>query len=126
MKKLLNIFLLLMVFTLPACTRKVGWIQTNIGNSFTARYRFFDGVQRDIIRLDAEDSVTLTYDIEVIDGSLTLHLMDPNNELVWETIFIENANNTFEFTPEIEGRYRLNVLDEATEGSFDLEWKINK
>ena len=124
MKKFLSLLLLLILFTLPACTRKVGWVETNIGNTFTARYRLFDGMQTDTIRLDAGESVILTYDIEVLEGSLTLQIEDPNGDSVWERTFNQNENSKLEFSSEMDGRYQINLIGYETEGSFDLQWEI--
>jgi hypothetical protein len=123
MKKFLSLLLLLILFTLPACTRKVGWVETNIGNTFTAQYRFFDGMQTDTIRLDAGESVILAYDIEVLEGNLSLQITDPNGDSVWERTFIENENSELKFTSEMGGRYKINLTGEETEGEFDLQWE---
>jgi hypothetical protein len=124
MKKFLGLLLLLISLTLPACTRKVGWVETNIGNTFSARYRLFDGMQTDIIRLETGESVILAYDIEVLEGSVTLQITDPNRDHVWESKFTQNEKGELEFTSEMDGRYQINIIGEETEGSFDLQWEI--
>ena len=123
MKKVLLTVVLLSALTLTACSRtQVGWVATNIGDTFEASYRRFDGQEVETYQLDSGESFTLSYDIEVDEGSLTLELVDPQDELVWEESFSEHAEDVFEFTPESSGHYRLRVIGDDTQGSFELNW----
>ena len=124
MKKALIVLSLLTMIFLSSCTRKVGWVGTNIGNEFTARFQFFDGQQTDTIRLDAGERFNLKYEIEVVEGSLTLELLDPEKALLWEKRFLEKESSNFEFTSETSGQYTLKVIGREAQGSFDLRWEI--
>ena len=124
MKKALIILFLITTMFLSSCTRKVMWVGTNIGNTFNATYQFYDGKQISTIRLDAGETLSLIYKIEVIKGELILQLLDPNKDPVWQERFVDDASGNFEITTDIGGRYRLNVIGEDTQGSFNLKWEF--
>ena len=124
MKKALIIFFLIILLLLSSCTRKVGWIGIDIGNKFNAHYQFFDGNQISTLQLDAGETLKLKFELEIINGALTLQMLDPNKNTIWEKRFLEDASGNVEITPDIDGRYRLNVIGEETQGGFDLQWDI--
>ena len=123
MKKILTLILLIAMLSLTACSRtQVGWVATNIGDTFEASYQRFDGQEVETYQLESGESFSLSYEIEVNKGSLTLELVDPEDHTVWEESFSEDAEDVFEFTPETSGRYRLLVIGDDTQGSFELNW----
>ena len=123
MKKVLLAAVLISALFLSSCSRtQVGWVATNLDNTFEASYRRFDGQEVETYQLESGKSFSLSYDIEVNEGSLTLELVNPEDEPVWEESFSENAEDVFEFTPETTGRYRLRVIGDDTRGSFELTW----
>ena len=123
MKKVLLAAVLISALFLSSCSRtQVGWVATNLDNTFEASYRRFDGQEVETYQLESGKSFSLSYDIEVNEGSLTLELVSPEDEPVWEESFSENAEDVFEFTPETTGRYRLRVIGDDTRGSFELTW----
>lgn len=127
MKKYLILLLLLPVFLLTSCsTTKVGWVEMNYGNDFEASYQLFDGEEREKIQLDAGDTISLSYDVEVEDGALTIQFVDPDGDAVWEETFLENEENVFDFTAEASGRFSLIVAGDNAEGSFDFSWEIGE
>ena len=124
MKKVLILLSMMMIIFLSSCTRKIGWVGTNIGDKFNASYQFFDGKQISTLRLDAGETLKLDFELEIIKGSLILQMLDPNKNLVWQKRFFEDTSGNFTITPDIDGRYRLNVIGEETQGGFDLQWEI--
>ena len=123
MKKILTLIFIIAMLSLTACSRtQVGWVATNIGDTFEASYQRFDGQEVETYQLESGESFSLSYEIEVDKGSLTLELVDPEDQLVWEESFSEDAEDVFEFTPETSGRYRLLVIGDDTQGSFELNW----
>lgn len=127
MKKYLLAIFLIGTMLLSSCsTTKVGWVGTNIGNTYRASYQRFDGGETERIRLQANETFALSYEVEVEEGALTLQLLAPGGDLVWEETFLEDADSTFEFTPESSGRYTLRVAGDHTQGRFDLNWDIGE
>ena len=127
MKKYLILLLVLPVFLLTSCsTTKIGWVEMNYGNDFEASYQLFDGEERERIQLDAGDTISLSYELNVEDGALTIQFVDPDGDTVWEETFLEDEENVFDFTAEASGRYSLVVAGDNAEGSFDLTWDISE
>ena len=123
MKKVLFAVVLISALFLTSCSRtQIGWVATNLGNTFEASYRRFDGQEVETYQLESGESFSLSYDIEVDEGTLTLELVSPEDEPVWQESFSENAEDGFEFTPETTGRYKLLVIGDDTQGSFELNW----
>lgn len=124
MKKILFVLTLVMIVALSACTRQVSWVGMNYGNQYTATYELFDGKQKETIQLTAGETLTLTYDVEVKKGSLTLQFEDSDREIVWAETFLESAEDVYSYTAETSGRYTLTVIGDQTGGGFDLSWEI--
>jgi len=127
MKKYSIILLLLPLLFLSSCSRtQIAWVEMNFGNDFEASYQLFDGEERERIQVDAGDTFSLSYDVTVDDGALTLQIEDPDGNTVWEETFLDDDEGVYEFTPESSGRINLIVLGDNTEGSFDLSWEISE
>jgi len=127
MKKLLLAIGLIGTMLLSSCTTtKVGWVGNNIGNTYRASYQRFDGPESTRIRLRANETFTLSYEVEVDDGGLSLQILAPGGDLVWEETFLEDADSTFEFTPDTSGRYTIRIEGDQTQGRFALNWDTNQ
>jgi len=125
MKKYLVILSLLLGILLSSCSKtQVGWVETNFGNDFTASYQLFDGIETEKIKIDAGETFSLSYDVNVTDGALTLQFSDPDNNVIWEKTFLEDAKDSYDFTPQKSGRFTLTVSGDQTKGRFDLTWDI--
>jgi len=124
MKRFLIVFSLITLALLTSCTRKVKWVEMNIGDTFKASYQYFNGREVEFIKLDSGETFILSYDVVVEDGSLTLEWENPDEDLIWKETFLENDQGTFEFTSETDGRYRLIVVGDETRGEFNFSWEI--
>lgn len=122
-KKIAFLVALVMIFTLTSCSRQVGWVGLNYGNMIDVSYQLFDGKKVERIQIDAGDTFTLMYDIEVDDGSLKLQLNDPDRQQVWEATFLDDTEDVLTFRAESSGRYTLNILGDQTKGGFELRWE---
>jgi len=126
MKKGLIITLLFVTVLLTACSRtQIGWVATNVGDTFEASYRRFDGREVETFQLVSGESFSLTYDVEVDEGTLSFELFNPEDEIIWEETFTEDAQETFALSPETSGRYQLHIIGDETRGDFDLNWDIS-
>lgn len=126
MKKiLLGIFLIGTMLLSSCSTTKVGWVGTNIGNTYRASYQRFDGREADRIRLRSNEPFSLDYEVEVEDGALTLQILAPGGDIVWEETFLVDAEDIFEFTPESSGRYTIRIEGDQTQGRFELNWDVD-
>jgi hypothetical protein len=124
-KTLLTLLLIpLLALTLTSCVRKVGWVGMNVGNEMKASYRLFDGPQTSTIHLDVGEEVTLSYEVVVDSGALSLTLSDPDRQVIWVEVFESDEVGGFSFETELDGRYTLTTTGEETQGSFDILWEI--
>lgn len=127
MKKTLSLILLipLLALTLTSCVRKVGWVGMNVGNEMKASYHLFDGPQTSTIHLDAGEEVTLSYEVTVDSGTLSLTLTDPDRQMIWEETFEDAGAGIFTFEADQDGRYALTTTGEETQGGFEILWEID-
>jgi len=124
MKKFLIVFSLITLALLTSCTRKVRWVEMNIGDIFKASYQYFNSREVEFIKLDSGETLYLSYNVVVEEGSLTLQWESPDEYLIWEETFNKNEQGTFEFTSETNGRHCLIIIGDETQGEFDLSWEI--
>lgn len=125
MKKTVSLILLILVLSLAltSCTRKVGWVGINYGGKMKASYSLFDGPQTSTVPLEAGEQVSLSYEVVVDSGSLTLTLSDPDREVIWQEVFESDGSGVFSFGAELDGRYTLTTDGQETEGGFDIIWE---
>jgi hypothetical protein len=124
MKKFIVIISLILFSLLTACTRQVGWVVMNYGNSYEASYLLFDGQETEKFQIDAGENLKLSYDVEVDEGALTMRLTDPTGNVVWEETFLEDAQDVFDHISNASGRYTLKMIGDNNKGAFDLQWEI--
>lgn len=124
MKKSMIVLFLVLLASLTACTRQVGWVGMNYGSTFQASYFLFDGPKTQTIRLDAGDTLTLRYELDVDDGALTLQWIGPGKTMVWNETFTEDTEDVYTCLPESGGRCTLRLIGDQTQRGFDLQWEI--
>lgn len=119
-----SIVILVLSLALTSCVRKVGWVGINYGNKMKASYQLYEGPQTSTISLEAEERVTLNYDVVVESGSLTLTITDPDKEILWQEVFESSNSGVFVFEADQDGRYSLTTDGRKTQGGFDITWEI--
>jgi hypothetical protein len=79
--------------------------------------------------------VTIDYEVMVRKRTLTLSLIDPDGETVWEETFDEAEeeggeaeiaySGDYELAPAPQGgRYKLRIEGDRTGGSYDVSWSV--
>ena len=127
MKKVLILLTLLPMILLTSCSKtQVGWVGNNYGNTFNATYMLFDGQEKERIQVDAGDVFTLSYDLSVEDGALSLQITDPDKTVLWEETFLKDDEGDFSFTSQASGRYILTITGDQAKGGFDLTWDVSE
>ena len=92
-------------------------------------------MERKSFRVKANQAVEIDYEVSVEKGTLTLSLINPDGETVWEETFEEaegdggEPKNSFSGDYELEavpktGRYGLHIEGDQTGGSFDVSWQV--
>jgi hypothetical protein len=109
---------------LTACNYRQGRVEVTYSDRMRATYALFDGQSGMAVDLAAGEMMTLAYDLEIITGSLSMQIVDPDRTVVWEDSFNESSTGSASVTAVIEGSYRLVVKGDSTKGGFDLHWEI--
>ena len=114
---------------------RIGWLESGRPGHVTARYRTFSGVERKSFRAKKNEAVEIDYEVEVEKGTLTLSVVDPDGETVWEETFEETQGDggasrtsfsgdyALEPVPQA-GRYKLRIEGDQTGGRFDVSWDV--
>lgn len=122
------IFTIVVLFSLSmlsACNYRRGWVEVMYTDRMRATYDLLDGQHGTTVTLAAEEVMTLEYDLEVTKGSLSLQVVAPDKDMIWEGNFHNSSTGSISVSAPIEGRYRLLIIGDETSGSFDLHWEIN-
>lgn len=117
----------LMLFVCTACTREVGMIVVDLNKSVDATYRLLDGKKKKSILLDAGDQLQVDFSTQVDQGTLTLQVLDPENQVVWENFYFENPGeyeSNFSLDVEEAGWYELDVIGDDARGGYNLNWSV--
>lgn len=127
MKKKFGLLLIVLVgfailFTSGCSNAKVFYYGSNVGNEIKGTYKYFKGTETKKIELKEDDVLKMEYASVVDSGTLTMRLIDPNEQVVTE--FKADQNGKFEFAVKTPGSYQLIINGEGTEGSFHFAWEI--
>jgi len=119
--------LLLVSLLLAGCgssSVQVGWVESRQLATWRASYDTFDGIERTAFRAQEGQTISLDYDVTVEKGSLTLRLVAPDGESVWEKTYSQDGDESITLTAPQQGRYRLCVEGDGAGGSFGLSWRM--
>lgn len=118
--------LLLLTMILAACSPqiRIAWAGTSMGNEMNYRYRTFTGTE--FARVEAEEGQELNVDyaVAVDKGTLTLRLVGPEEQVLWEEQYREDVQGEYSLAPTQDGTYRIGVEGDETGGSFDIAWQL--
>ena len=116
------ILLLLFVFFSGIATSgsglRVGWVENNTLNNWTAKYSLFDGSRQRTVNVDAEPTV-LEADILTASGDFGMTVTDEQGNVLFSKQGIETS--TFEI--EIPGKVTVRITGDDHKGSFSLSWQ---
>jgi len=124
----IGLVVLLLALALVGCSGrsslKRGWVETNGLSHLDIRYNYFEGIERRSFRAAEGQDINLEADLQVEDGALTVRLIDPSGELIWEESYSEDAEFSLAVEAEREGRYKLEMEGESAEGGFEIDWEV--
>ncbi len=119
--------LLLLTVLLTACGHSsvaLAMRETHILDRWKASYSSFTGVKTHTLQADAGQSLALTYDVQVDEGTLSLQVKNADGELVWEEVMQVARADTVNVPTEQTGRYTILIQGEQTSGSWDVNWRL--
>lgn len=116
------ILLLLYVFTGGIATSgsglRVGWVENNTLNSWTASYALHNGSRQRTVNTDGEPTV-IAVDIVSTSGEMGMTVTDEQGNVLFSRQGIETS--TFEI--EIPGKATVTITGDDHKGSFSLSWQ---
>lgn len=106
-----------------AGSKRILWRGTSVRGHISARFRYFDGRDGRALRAAAGETLTVRYALEPEQGALTLRLLAPGGDTVWQRRASRPTDGDATFTLEREGRYRIEVVGEGSRGGFDVRYR---
>lgn len=100
---------------------QIGWIEHSGSDYIDAKYTKFSGSLAKKVKFNKGDVVTFHHEREVIDGNLSLVLLDSEGKTIVE--FEPNKKDeVIEITKP--GKHTVKVIGEDTKGSFNINWEV--
>lgn len=96
---------------------RIGWVENNTADSWTARYALHDGSRQRTVNTDGEPSV-IAVDILSVSGELGLTVTDEQGTVLFSQQDIETSS----FEILISGRATVKITGDDHKGSFSLSW----
>ncbi len=117
------VFLVFVFFS--ACDQDSGYqmmsCNSSGSNHISSSYQVFDGSKIKTIQADKGQTIVFSYTSEVQQGELSIKLVDENDNLIAE--LPANTIGKKDITFEKDGNYKLSIVGNDTEGSFDVSWE---
>lgn len=127
-RSLLSIALLMLfILLLAGCANssvKILWFDAQGSNWYRASYETFSGVERQDVRLESDQTLSLQHDVNVNKGALSVQVQNPDGDAAWETSFRETQRLNVEVPLRQSGIYHIVIKGDNTGGSFDISWKV--
>ena len=117
--------LILAAIVLQACASsqiRVGFVGGQSGSQMEYTFTRFDGLEKKSLPLSQGEVLIVDYIIELEGGSITIQLVNPDQRVVWQETFSEDAASEAEILLELDGIYQLSVIGENARGGFHLAW----
>ena len=96
---------------------RMGWVETNTRDFWSAAYSYHNGWQQRTINTDGEPA-TLEVEIVSSSGDIGLVVTDENGNVVFQEEQIETSS----FEIELPGKVTVKITGEDHKGSFSLSW----
>ena len=104
----------------------IGLRETHLPGLWRASYSTFTGSKSDVFQADAGQTLDLEYNAQVDKGMLSIQVVNPGDEVVWEASLKEDQAETTQVSLDHSGRYAIRITGEETGGSWDLKWYVEK
>lgn len=105
-------------------TTRIAWRGSSIGDEMSYRYFSFSGSERTTVQAEAQQELKLDYNVGVNKGTLTVRLLDPDRQILWEETFIQDDVGDHSFGPTEDGTYEIIVEGDSTGGHFAISWQV--
>jgi hypothetical protein len=109
-----------------AAAYRVGYVGSSGPGHAEYRYTAFEGVERHTFHAQAGQVIDLDYEVAVGKGALSLELVAPDGQSLWEDTFRENGAGSQTVELPQDGVYTVRVSGQATAGRFDVTWRVEE
>lgn len=96
---------------------KIGWVERNTRDHWSATYAFHDGYQLRTINTNGEPTI-LRVEIVSSSGEIGMTVTDENGNIIYDQRGIETSS----FEIEISGKVTVKITGEDHKGSYSLSW----
>ena len=123
-KRIMALGIFIFVLLVVGCSSsnlKVGYVSSGVGNTFTASYYYFDGIESRNIKGEPGEIITIAYNSEIKKGNLEIKIESPTGEVYLLPTDLKSEEK-MEIPVNKTGTYRLIVMGERTRGSFSVAW----
>ena len=100
-----------------------GWLDTHTANRIRASYDLFDGYEYGYINVETGQTIVIRYDAKVQSGNLRVKIESPWGENEWQQYIKRNSKREFNVEANSNGRYKVMIIGDETQGSFDVSWE---
>ena len=126
-KGLFLVVLLFIALIVEGCSIsqiRIGWVGTQSTDHIACKYERFKGIDKTAIHAQGGQTLSLSFDAEVQEGSLVLRVIDPDEAVLWDTTLSSDDADTARIPLEREGYYEIAIVGQDTKGNFDVSWEI--
>jgi hypothetical protein len=104
---------------------RLGWAGLHTPGHVAYRYTTFEG--QESVRVDGEAGhvLALTCDVEIDKGELSITLLDPDGEILWQADFEDDSTQAATLPLARTGRHTLSIEGRNAGGSFDITWDVH-
>ena len=122
--QILFLTFLLLAVVLTGCAHRsgfrIGYRSSAMGNKMSAKFILLSGTNTKYIKLTEGDVVSFQYELKAEKGELTVTLIAPSGDTVFEV----EASSKGEETAVISesGRHTLKIRGQKARGSYNISW----
>jgi major membrane immunogen (membrane-anchored lipoprotein) len=124
MKKLLGLVLIIVTFSLTACTVShsiaIKSVETNTATSIKMSYEKFTGIKTKIFTLDNGDPMEMNVDIKTDSGKLNLSVKGKDGESFYSGT--ELPTSAFQVILGGAGKYEITIQCDDHKGGYEITW----
>lgn len=98
---------------------RVGYLGTSYGNTQSASFSYFDGINTRKVNFDKGDEITINYSIELKKGTLQVRLEDQEGQEVFSK---SEGSGVETITVNETQTYLIKITASKAEGKYSLSW----
>lgn len=102
---------------------RIQFTGTNVPGRISYNYQVFRGTEEGTVTLEDGDTLLVDYRFVVDNGEITLRVVDPDGEEIFEQTFSEDVAAQVALDAEIDGNYDIIVEGDTSNGGFTVTYR---